>query len=150
MPSVKMAKNVHKTFYFSSWNECPPGHTKFSIVHCWGALLGYRMVDRKIHDPDLLCWGVTRARGTSAWMEDWSGVMGGCDRKPQTEAGGHCTVLGVRGLRPRHWSKSGDETWVIANLLVSWALAFLDETMDSLAWFWLMLISLRKLEKIPC
>ena len=32
---VKKAQNVYKSAYFSSWNECPPGHTKFHIVQCW-------------------------------------------------------------------------------------------------------------------
>ena len=36
---VKNAKNVHKSAYFSSWNECPPGHTKFSIVQ-WRLVTG--------------------------------------------------------------------------------------------------------------
>ena len=30
----KKAQNVHKSAYFSSWNEFPPGHIKFSIVQC--------------------------------------------------------------------------------------------------------------------
>ena len=67
-------------------------------------------------------------------MEDWSGVMGGCDLILWLED----TVLGVRGSRPRQWSDSGGEAWVMANLLVSRALASLEDTMDSLAWFSLM------------
>ena len=47
-------------------------------------------------------------------------------------------MLGVRGSRPRQWSDSGGEAWVMANLLVSRALASLEDTMDSLAWFSLM------------